>query len=120
MVMSAGAVYENQKSYIIEQFTKKLNQELTSCIKRERISACYVFAPKHLLRTIVGRFPTGIKKIIKASFGGNYTDEHPFGLLEKVALRRQTHSDVSLSVEEAKIKAKARQARSVIRSSKSG
>ena len=110
---ASGAVYENQKEYIQQEFMKQLSRDLSSIVRRERITESYIFAPRHLLKTFTAGLPALVKKTIKTSFGGNYPDEHPFELLGKIAKKRRGREDISLTPEEAKIKATPRLARRV-------
>jgi hypothetical protein len=80
----SGHVYEAKKEELRKEFSKKIEKAVKKISIKEKPDEIYLFSSEHMTNIIKRSLHPSIKKILKESFKGNYNDQHPFKLLEKI------------------------------------
>jgi len=83
-VVGSGSVRERMKNYLIQQFSDKLADKTLSLDKENKFDEIYLFSPDYMKNWVRENLsPQLIKKIVLQS-EGNYVQNPPFDLLEKI------------------------------------
>ncbi len=85
----SGSVYENKKHAERKRLYKKAASTVAKITHAEKPDTIYVFIPGHLSKEFRDSLPSRITKHIQKTFRGNYTDSHPFVLLEQIKKYQQ-------------------------------
>lgn len=80
----SGSVYESTKEKVRQIFLKVLKKHVKEIRAQHLIKKSALFCPGYLINDIMEVFPVSFRKSIVFSFRGNYYEEHPFQLLEKI------------------------------------
>jgi len=83
-VFASGSVYESTKEKVRQIFFKVLKRHVKEIRAQHNIEKGALFCPGYLINDIMEVFPVSFRKNITFSFRGNYCDQHPFLLLEKI------------------------------------
>jgi hypothetical protein len=81
---ATGSVYEANKQEQIKQFAKKVSDEADRVVREKGVDNVYLFVPDFVINELSRDLTNPVKEIIKEKFKGNYVEEHPFKLLEKI------------------------------------
>jgi len=81
---ASGSVYEENKQEIIRKFSKKMSAEAGRLVRERNVGAIYLFVPDYVANEFKRDMPPALREMIRATFTGNYVEEHPFKLLEKI------------------------------------
>lgn len=81
--IASGAVYENQKEKILQDFRHEFRKILKNVLVTPP-DHIYIFTPAYLATEISGMFPKRIAVTIKKVIRGNFYGRHPFEFLEKM------------------------------------
>ena len=82
--MGSGFVLEAKKKKIQDDFIKNLRKHLEKIKDRNEIGSLYLFSPSHIKNRIKDAIPHPMDKKIKMVAQGNYQNEHPMKLIEKI------------------------------------
>lgn len=91
-IQAASAVYESQDGYVMQEYLRELTSYLHTRLQVRSFRCLYLFAPRHHLYAIERKLPPEFKRILTQVFDGNYTEAHPFQLLERIARREATRN----------------------------
>ena len=83
VTLASGAVYENQKEKILQDFQREFRKVLKNILITPP-DHIYIFTPAYLAAEISGMFPKRIADTIKKVIRGNLYGRHPFEFLEKM------------------------------------
>jgi hypothetical protein len=85
----SGSVYEEKKKETRRVFIKKIGKSLEKAFQKEKPNEAYLFSSKHMMKNVKGSLPASVSKVLKETFKGNYNDQHPFKLLEKIKDKKE-------------------------------
>ncbi|MEX2054338.1 MAG: hypothetical protein WD883_02250 [Candidatus Colwellbacteria bacterium] len=115
ILMGSGFVREEQKKTMRHKFLGQLDEYLNNISKRHQsIERIYVFAPAYVLLSVKGAIPYPLREKRITTIAGDYHQQHPFKLLEKIQKTKGTGSVKLMKESARKILDKAKQARKVI------
>lgn len=80
----SGSVYESTKEKVRQIFLKVLKKHIKEIRVQHSIKKTALFCPGYLINDVMEVFSASFRKSIVFSFRGNYYEEHPFRLLEKI------------------------------------
>jgi hypothetical protein len=81
---TSGAVYEADKQEHIKNFAKKISSEGDLIVREKGVDAVYLFVPDYVIHELNRALTTRMKGMVQEKFKGNFVEEHPFKLLEKI------------------------------------
>lgn len=81
---TSGSVYEPDKQEHIKKFAKKISAEADRIVKEKGVDTVYQFAPDYVIHEINRTLTNRVKEMVQEKFKGNFVEEHPFKLLEKI------------------------------------
>ena len=85
--LASGAVYENQKEKILQDFRREFRKTLKTVLGSFTPNQIYVYTPSYLSNEIVALFSKRMALAIKKVIKGNFYGRHPFEMLEKIRVR---------------------------------
>ncbi len=85
---ASGSVYEENKQEVIRKFSKMAAAEAERLVRERGVGAIYLFVPDYVSGEFNRDLPGSLKGLIRETFTGNYVDEHPFKLLEKIQAKK--------------------------------
>lgn len=84
-IIRSGAVYEEDDNIVKQKLQKSINREINMySAKRQVYDGLYLYAPRHFMKALKEGLPPKSRDLFIDSFIGNYTQAHPFVLLEKI------------------------------------
>lgn len=87
-IFGSGSVYE-PKTHVAEQrFIHQLHDTLRTLVDHTTISDIYLFMPKQIGPEILKQLDGDLTKLVRETFDGNYTTEHPNAFLERFKVRQ--------------------------------
>lgn len=81
---TSGSVYEPNKQEHIKNFAKKISSEGDRIVQEKGIDAVYLFVPDYVTNELNRALTSRVKEMVQEKFKGNFVEEHPFKLLEKI------------------------------------
>lgn len=101
-VFQTGAVYENKKETIIQDFISEFKKKIKKTIPGKIPDHLYIFCPRYFKNRIQDNFTKDVQKRVEI-FYGNYARHHPFELLKKIASKMREKSIIPTDWKAAKI-----------------
>lgn len=86
-IFASGAVYENQKEKIFQDFRREFRKILQGILRDTLPDRIYIVAPAYLKNDILDLFPKRAAARVKKVIGANMYDKHPFEVLERFRVR---------------------------------
>ncbi len=87
MGIASGADREYPKEAAIQDFLNRLEAELKTTSKKEKISYVCLFSPDYMMKMVKSVFPADLRDKVKISITGNFSQHRPIELLEKINLK---------------------------------
>jgi hypothetical protein len=81
---SSGAVYEENKQENIKKIAKRISGQADSIAREKGIDTVYLFTPDYMIHELNLELTGHVKERLQETFKGNFVEEHPFKLLEKI------------------------------------
>jgi len=101
-IYGSGAVYERAKDETRKRFLRELKKNERFIISKEHVTHIYIFAPIYIARNVVGTLPNDMRSKVRRIFLGNYTHEHPFGLLGRIRQQKDAEEKILPVQEQAR------------------
>ncbi|MDP3953487.1 MAG: hypothetical protein Q8P99_01540 [bacterium] len=115
MTMGTGFARENKKQTLRNKFLSELDTHLKKIAGEHEIEKIYLFCPPYMRLSVKGVIPYPLKEKPIVSIKGDYHQQHPFKMLEKIKEAQKNKGGIKIIGEAAKkILDKAKQARKVI------
>ncbi|TSC71503.1 MAG: Uncharacterized protein G01um101470_572 [Parcubacteria group bacterium Gr01-1014_70] len=86
-VLASGAVYEDQKEKILQDFRREFRKTLKAALVDFIPDHIYVYVPSYLANEVVALFPKRMALTIKKIVKGNFYGRHAFEILERIRVR---------------------------------
>lgn len=93
--------YEPKKQYAIRSFLEQVRERMKEIGEKEKPETIYLFAPRYRLEEIKGAIGNELTSRLKGQFEGNYLDDHPFSLLQKIKDQESLLGETSPQSEKA-------------------
>lgn len=81
---TSGSVYEDNKQEHIKKFAKKISAEADRFVQEKGVDTVYLFVPDYVIHELNRTLTSRVKEMVQEKFKGNFVEEHPFKLLEKI------------------------------------
>ena len=85
-VFSSGAVYEQQKEKILQDFRREFRKALRDVLQNQP-DTVYIFTPSYLKNDVLALFPKRLAHLVKKTISANVYGRHPFEILERIRVR---------------------------------
>jgi len=93
----SGAAYEMKQNLKLDlhvKFFHKLRDDIGAAHKKNKFNVIFLFSPEFILKEIYQSLPKEISSLIQLKVNGNFVDEHPFKLLQKIKKETPTNEEV--------------------------
>lgn len=101
--LRSGAVYENNKEFVLKNFLHEFSAHLKRVTRGEKITRVFLYTPATLKIPIRKILPKNLRDRLELLFEGNFFDLHPFELLNKIVQAKKEKTVVPTSEEAKKI-----------------
>ena len=82
-----GSVLESKDDKMEKEFTGKLNTEIKKLVEKYQTEKIYLLCPEYMKGIVYDALPaSALKKLQIVEFFGNFINEHPLRLLERVKM----------------------------------
>ncbi len=83
--MKAGSIYKENISYhLTKEFLNKFQEEVKNILVKSKEKGIYLFCPDYMKKEVLKKIPKNFKGMVYMTKLGNYTNSHPFDLLESI------------------------------------
>lgn len=88
-IFGSGSVYEPKTAVAEHRFIHQLHDTLRTIVSHTDITDIYLFMPKQIGPEIMKHLEGDLKAMVRETFDGNYTTEHPNAFLEQFKARHE-------------------------------
>ena len=99
--MRAGSPFDptHMEEKAVTQYLQKLQEELEGVQQHHNITQLFIFAPSYVKHEVEKRMPYALQDKKQLMIEGNYYEEHPFELLERI--QKKQHKEPVRPIKEA-------------------
>ena len=98
-----GSVLESKKDEAIKEVSKELSETLLKETENNKVDKIFLFVGPQLKGVLENDLNENIKKFIKMTFDGNYTNEEPTKLIEMISEKTKDSNHSEATGEAAEI-----------------